>query len=160
MVERGIDVTSQSRLYRSPAFPPGAGPDYVNAVVGIETTLAPDAVLTVLHGIERDSGRVRRERWAARILDLDLLALGDHILPDPAGFARWRDMPLEEQTRHAPDYPVLPHPRMQDRAFVLKPLAEIAPEWRHPVTGVTVSEMLNRLPMSERRAVVPVDEAA
>ncbi|MFD2842150.1 2-amino-4-hydroxy-6-hydroxymethyldihydropteridine diphosphokinase [Paracoccus cavernae] len=79
-------------------------------------------------------------------IDLDLLALGGQVFPDEQGQTAWRDLPLEEQMRRAPEELILPHPRLQDRGFVLAPLAEVAPLWRHPIIGATVAEMLTALP--------------
>jgi len=151
-----LRVTRISSFYRTPCWPPGAGPDFVNAAATIETTLPPAAILARLHAVEKTFGRVRRERWAARTLDLDLLALGEFVLPDAETQGRWRTLPPDAQARAAPDELVLPHPRLQDRAFVLVPLAEIAPEWRHPILGLTVAEMLAGLPAAEKAGISPV----
>jgi 2-amino-4-hydroxy-6-hydroxymethyldihydropteridine diphosphokinase len=91
-----------------------------------------------------------------RTLDIDLLAMGDSVLPDPATQDRWRDLAPEDQVRVTPDALVLPHPRLQDRAFVLVPLADVAPGWVHPRTGLSVREMLERLPAQDRDAVKPL----
>ncbi len=152
----GFDVTSSSCYIQSPAFPPGSGPDYVNAVVAFTTTLGPAEVVGRLHDIEAAFGRVRGERWSARILDLDLLALGDHVLPDRETYDAWVDLPLEEQKRKTPDRLVLPHPRMAERAFVLVPLAEIAPDWVHPVTGLTATAMRDALDPSDLGVITPL----
>lgn len=155
MVNEGLRLRAVSRFFRSPAFPAGSGPDYVNACAMAQTTLTPDAALAALHRIEARLGRVRQGRWGARGIDLDLLAAGDAVLPDPATQAHWRALPLEEQMRLAPDRLILPHPRLADRAFVLIPLAEIAPAWRHPVSGMTVAQMAAALPEAEKAALVP-----
>ncbi|NAZ38080.1 2-amino-4-hydroxy-6-hydroxymethyldihydropteridine diphosphokinase [Rubellimicrobium sp. CFH 75288] len=144
-----------SRLWRSPSWPPG-GPDYVNAAAAFETLLSPDRLLGRLHALEAAFGRRREGRWTARSLDLDLLAWGDAIRPDPATAKAWRDLPPARQGREAPDGLVLPHPRLQDRAFVLLPLAEIAPSWRHPALGLTVSALLSALPAEALRDVRPL----
>ncbi len=156
MADRVTDVTSHSRLYISPAFPPGAGPDYVNAVVQVKTRLRPEAFLDRLHEIEAAFGRQRRERWSARVLDLDLLSLDDCVRPDARTFAHWSGLPLEKQKTTTPDRLILPHPRLQERAFVLVPLAEIAPDWRHPVTGRTARQMRDALDPSDLASVRPV----
>lgn len=151
-----------SPLYRTPCFPAGAGPDYVNAaaVVTLRHNAAAPEVLEVLHDIEARFGRERHSRWAARTLDIDLLALGDEVWPDAATQSHWRGLPLADQARLAPEGLILPHPRMQDRAFVLVPLADVAPDWQHPLLGQSVSQMLATLPAADRDEVVRLNPAA
>ena len=129
----------------------------MNAVVAVETKQEPAEVIATLHRIEAGFGRVRRERWAPRILDLDLLALDDLILPDVTGWRMWAEMPLEDQVRRTPEEPILPHPRIQDRAFVLVPLHDIAPDWRHPITRKNTTEMLAALDSNEIEDLEPLD---
>jgi 2-amino-4-hydroxy-6-hydroxymethyldihydropteridine diphosphokinase len=145
-----------SRLWRSPAFPAGSGPDFVNAAMALDTPLSAPALLDALHAIEARFGRERQRRWGPRSLDLDLLAHGEEVLPDRAGWARWRDLPLERQMRETPEALILPHPRLQDRGFVLVPLAEVAPDWRHPVTGLTVTRMRDGLPAAAHEGLEPL----
>lgn len=152
----GLRITALSRFWRSPAFPPGSGPDFVNAAAAIETDLAPGALLARLHAIEAGLGRVRERRWGQRTLDLDLLAMGDTVLPGAATLRRWMELPLAEQMSTAPGELILPHPRLQDRAFVLIPLAEIAPDWRHPLLRRSVREMADALPEAEKSALEPL----
>ncbi len=156
----GIDVLAVSRLYSTPCFPPGAGPDYVNgaAIITTKTFCDVASVLGKLHELEQKFGRRRENRWAMRTLDLDLLAAGDSILPDAATQDAWRALPPATQATATPDQPILPHPRMQDRAFVLVPLADIAPGWRHPRLGLTVTDMLAALPEADRAAVRPLPD--
>lgn len=158
-------LAAASRLYRTPAFPPGAGPDFVNAAAalwipgGDAGGMPGDAasILARLHEIESDFGRARTVRWGQRTLDLDLIALGDAVLPDPDTFRRWQGLDPAAQREQTPGQLILPHPRMQDRAFVLVPLAEImsviTPNWRHPVLGRSVREMLEALPHAEIESV-------
>ncbi len=151
----GVAVTAVSRFFDTPCFPAEAGPDYVNAAIAVATNLTAHDLLTVLHGIENRFGRRREQRWGMRTLDLDLIALDDTVLPDPGTVRRWIEIPPADQIRHTPPDLILPHPRLQDRAFVLVPLMDIAPQWRHPVLGKTIATMYAALPEHERAAVTP-----
>jgi len=122
----GVAVVRCSRWYLSQPVPPSDQPWYVNAVAMVETRLGPAALLGALLALEARFGRRRSVANAARTLDLDLL---DY---DGGRFA----------TKHL----LLPHPRLHERRFVLAPLAEIAPEWRHPLLAITASELLRHLP--------------
>lgn len=119
-------VVAASRLYRTAPVggPPGQA-DYLNAAVALRTPLAPPELLAALLSFERAAGRERRERWGPRVLDLDLLAVGSRAL---------RTKELE-----------LPHPRLLERAFVLAPLAEVAPDWVHPERGLCVRDALGQV---------------
>jgi 2-amino-4-hydroxy-6-hydroxymethyldihydropteridine diphosphokinase len=122
-----ITLISCSRLYRSAAWPNPADPEFVNAMIAVETSLAPDALLARLHAIEAEFGRVRRQANAPRTLDLDIVDYAG-LVSAPGGS------------------PILPHPRLADRVFVLLPLAEIAPDWRHPVTGAAIADLIRASP--------------
>lgn len=156
LVSRGATVVQQSRYYATPCFPAGAGPDYVNACARVNLEGNPDELLRIMHEIEADFDRARVQRWGSRTLDLDLIAMADVVLPDSETHNRWLSLPLEEQMTASPDQLILPHPRLQDRAFVLVPLADVAPDWRHPVLGKTVLEMRDSLPAEHLSEVVPI----
>lgn len=155
--QAGLSTLHLSPLYATPCFPAGAGPDYVNAAAAASIPPGWDAArtLALLHEVEARFGRTRDTRWGMRTLDLDLVAFGSAVAPDPATFAAWRDLDPALQRRQAPDRLILPHPRLQDRAFVLVPLNDIAPTWVHPVSGQTVSAMLAALPAADRAEVRP-----
>jgi 2-amino-4-hydroxy-6-hydroxymethyldihydropteridine diphosphokinase len=149
-----------SRFFRTPAFPAGAGPDFVNAALELSSDEAPEQLMARLHDIEQSFGRVRATRWGPRSLDLDLVAGDDLVLPDVATQAQWRALPAERQSIDIPDRLILPHPRVQDRAFVLVPLCDVAPQWMHPLLGLTVAQMCENLPQSDRDCVVALPESA
>lgn len=146
-----------SRFYRTPAFPPGSGPDFVNAAAALHWEDTPDALLALLHEIEASLGRTRRTRWEARIVDLDLIALGSQVWPDAKTQRDWQNLAPDRAAQEAPDRLILPHPRMAERSFVLVPLADIAPDWCHPLTGLSVAEMLAARPATERAEVTALD---
>lgn len=120
-----IKVTQISSLWRSEAWPDPEYPPYNNAVFAVSTTLMPEGLLSALHALETQDGRVRGVAInQPRVLDLDLIAYGDVV--------RQGDL-------------VLPHPRAHERGFVMGPLAEIAPQWRHPVLGLSARELYARV---------------
>ncbi|HET6161246.1 MAG TPA: 2-amino-4-hydroxy-6-hydroxymethyldihydropteridine diphosphokinase [Dongiaceae bacterium] len=126
----GLRILARSPWYESAPVPASDQPWYVNGVVRAATALAPQEVLAKLHDIEAELGRQRVERNEARSIDLDIIAFGKMILNGPAS-------------------PIVPHPRMAERAFVLLPLADLAPDWRHPATGERISELIARLPRDQ-----------
>ena len=152
-----IAVEAVSPFYQTPCFPAGAGPDYVNAAARLRCDLSPQELLTVLHAIEAEFGREREVRWGMRTLDLDLIAAEDIVLPDPETYSRWRTLPPSEQTRQAPDQLILPHPRLQDRGFVLVPLRDIAAQWWHPVLNRTIEDMCDALSPADLAEIVALD---
>jgi 2-amino-4-hydroxy-6-hydroxymethyldihydropteridine diphosphokinase len=158
LAKLGLLDRSMSPIYRTPCFPAGAGPDYLNAVAAFSVAegVTAEQILGWLHQVEAAFGRTRDRRWGARTLDLDLLALGDLVLPDAATQNQWRALPADRQAKVAPDRLILPHPRLQDRAFVLVPMADVDPDWRHPRLGLTVRQMLAALPPDEVADVTPI----
>jgi 2-amino-4-hydroxy-6-hydroxymethyldihydropteridine diphosphokinase len=123
----GIRVTSVSPLIVTTPFGRRNQPSFVNAVAEIATHLPPEALMRRLHAIERGAGRRRAVRWGPRALDLDLI--------DYRGLIRTGNG----------ERLILPHPGIAKRAFVLEPIAAIAPKWRHPASRLSAREMLRRL---------------
>lgn len=149
-------IEAESQIYSTPCVPEGAGPDYANAVVRIATPLGPDAFMRQLHDLEEQYERTRTVRWGARTLDLDLLDWGGTVLPNVEVWSAWADLPPDLQITRTPDRLVLPHPRLHSRAFVLVPLAEIDPAWRHPVLGRTAAQLRDALPADHLAAIRPL----
>ncbi len=137
LAAEGVAADKLSPWYRSAPMPAGDQPWYVNGVAAVTTRLGPGELLDLLHRIERRFGRIRRERNEARVLDLDLLDYDGRV--QPGGPA------------------TLPHPRLHERAFVLLPLRDVAPGWRHPVSGIAVEDLIAALPPGQRveRIVAP-----
>ena len=135
LARRGVRIVRRSRWFESAPVPLSDQPWFVNGVAIVQTALPPAELLALLHETERRFGRERRQVNAARILDLDLIAYGDLVRTD------------------AP--PLLPHPRLHERAFVLLPLADLAPDWRHPATGRTLAEMIGALPAEQSIRPLP-----
>jgi len=158
LAQKSIIIDECSPFYETPAFPAGSGPNYVNTVIKARTSLSPDAMLQVLHSVEAELGRARSKRWEARVIDIDILDYEGVVLPDLQTHKTWRDMPLEQQLTIWPDGLILPHPRIQDRAFVLVPLRTIAPDWVHPVTKETIDVLLGRLPPQDLETVVVISD--
>jgi 2-amino-4-hydroxy-6-hydroxymethyldihydropteridine diphosphokinase len=131
LARRGVSVVRVSPWYRTAPVPASEQPWYVNAVVEVVTKLSADRLLAVLHEVEQAFGRVRTVANAARMIDLDLLDFRGQTAPGGPGQA------------------ILPHPRLTTRAFVLRPLADLAPAWRHPVSGTPIQALLAALPTDQ-----------
>jgi len=129
LASQGVRVASVSSYYLTKAWPDPADPDFVNAVARVETTRSPRELLELLHATEAYFGRTRGAKNAPRPLDLDLIDYDGRVELGP---------------------PELPHPRLADRAFVLVPLEELAPSWRHPATGKLIAELLLALAPEKR----------
>lgn len=129
----GVTVRAVSRFYETEAVGRAGQPNYVNAVALIETAMPPEALLRRLKQIERAGGRRGGSPWGPRTLDIDILDYKGRVLRwrgRSPGFARAGGRPL-----------VLPHPWIEKRPFVLRPLLDVAPAWRHPVTKMTALEL-------------------
>ena len=111
----GLSIAGRSGWWRSAAWPDPSAPDYLNGVALVETSLSPQGVMAALLALEAQFGRTRGAPNAPRTLDLDLIAYGREVVEEPGL--------------------VVPHPRAHERRFVMGPLAEVAPDWRHPVSG-------------------------
>ena len=124
----GLKIVEASSIYSSCAYGKEGAPDYVNAVARISSFLPPYAMLSRLHAIEKRAARSRGQRWGARTLDLDILDWNGRITGARhecgQGYAVFRPLSL-------------PHPGIASRPFVILPLAEIMPNWHHPVSGKT-----------------------
>lgn len=134
----GIRVVNVAPFYRTPALAGYVQPDYVNSAAEIEAAEPPEALLQKLHRIEALFGRVRRDRWAPRVIDIDLLDYRGLVTPGRSGPSGVAGMPI-----------ALPHPGISGRGFVLVPLREVAPGWRHPVSGESVERLIAALPPGE-----------
>lgn len=152
-----FELSALSSWFQTPAYPEGSGPDFVNGVAEFRTGMAPRDILRHLHSVEAALGRERTERWSARVCDLDLIAIADLVLPDTETQGRWRNISLERQMADAPGELILPHPRLQERSFVLVPLAEIAPDWQHPTLGQSVLEMLEGIGSDAVKSIRKID---
>jgi 2-amino-4-hydroxy-6-hydroxymethyldihydropteridine diphosphokinase len=120
--DAGLTIVKRSSWWRSASWPDPSLPDYMNAVVLVETAMGPQETLQALHAVEARFGRRRDQANAPRVLDLDLIAHGRTVTEGGEGLA-------------------VPHPRAAERLFVMGPLAEIAPGWRHPVSGLSASAL-------------------
>jgi 2-amino-4-hydroxy-6-hydroxymethyldihydropteridine diphosphokinase len=149
-------IISLSRFFQTPAFPKGSGPDFVNAALVARAQGSADEILEKLHAIEHELGRVRETRWGQRTIDIDLIAVGQKIIPNSETYRKWQLLPFSQQSTIAPDQLILPHPRMQDRAFVLGPMMEICPDWVHPVIQKSVSQMYDELDSRDKAELMPL----
>jgi 2-amino-4-hydroxy-6-hydroxymethyldihydropteridine diphosphokinase len=133
--EKRIRILTRSGWYRTEPVPRSDQPWFVNAVVSVATELGAKDLLMLLQAAERQFGRIRAGVNAPRILDLDILDYQGEVIDT---------MSL-----------VLPHPRLHERRFVLMPIAEIAPDWRHPMFGLTAAQLLAQLSSEQQIERLP-----
>jgi len=130
-LSKSLDIVAVSPWYVTAPVPVSDQPDFLNAVIHIQTNLSAHSVLEFLHSVERRFGRVRSVRNAARKLDLDLLAYDSSVIDE--------------------DRLTVPHPRLFERAFVLLPWCDLAPDWCHPVLDKTIRELVERIDLTEQK---------
>ncbi|MCK4940044.1 MAG: 2-amino-4-hydroxy-6-hydroxymethyldihydropteridine diphosphokinase [Rhodospirillaceae bacterium] len=142
-----IELVELSRWYESAPVPVSDQPWFINGVASIETKISPEQLMEVLHKTEAECGRERNnpglEKNAPRLLDLDLLDFNGSV--------------SGSSDKNAKKGPILPHPRMGERAFVLLPLADIAPDWAHPVTKQSLDELIKALNPDQVARPIPAD---
>jgi len=130
-----ISILKRSKFYETEPIPKSDQPWFINAVVSVKTGHNALDLLNILHEIEQHMGRVRRDKWEARVIDLDLLCYDDEIYPSPAEWQIASKNPLQ-------DKPVIPHARLHERNFVLIPIIDISSDWIHPVLNKNVLNLL------------------
>lgn len=135
MEKAGLEIQSCSSFYETEPVPKSDQPWFINAVASVKTGLNADKLLKLLHSIEQTLGRTRRERWEARVIDLDLLGYNEQVFPSLVQWKKAGAVNLETDM-------IVPHIRMHERDFVLIPLKEIAPGWKHPVFLKNAEQLL------------------
>ena len=144
-----IESLLESNWYISESFLNKRDPRYVNVGIKFSTKLKPKKVLNFTSGLENRYGRKRQERWGPRTCDIDILLCDQKILPSKLYFNKWLNLNLSDQIRLVPNELILPHPRLQERTFFLKPLDDLQPDWIHPFLKMKAKEMLDSLPPYE-----------
>ena len=137
--QAGLPVIARSSWWRSAAWPDPTGPEYRNGIALVDTNSSPEAVMEALFAIERAFGRNRGAPNAPRTLDLDLIAHG-RLVVDTPGLR-------------------IPHPRAHERRFVMGPLAEVAPDWRHPVSGKTAAQLASTARVGRDARATPLSSS-
>ena len=134
---RGVIILRRSRIYRTSPYGPLDQPVFTNAAAAIRTSLSADALLSIVKKIEARAGPRSSMHWGPRALDIDIIDYNRQIL-------NWsqRDTQFFKCKRFSL---ILPHPRIETRAFVLQPLLDVAPHWHHPVSGLHAAQLLTRL---------------
>ncbi len=139
----------ESNWYISSSIIDEKEPRYVNVGIRFNTNLNPIDLLNYTSGLEKRFGRKREKRWEPRTCDIDILLCNQLILPNKAHFQKWLKLDFSDQIKLSPNELILPHPRLQERTFFLKPLIDLQPDWIHPFLGMKAKEMLDSLPPNE-----------
>ena len=144
--ENDVIIEKKSSWYQSKAFPNPLDPPFVNRCLKVLTHLEPLDFLDLISNIETELGRKRKKRWESRVCDIDILSNNQKILPNLDKFNYWYKMELYNQIVIKPKELIIPHPRIQEREFVLLPLLDIQPNWTHPILNKTVLQLCEELP--------------
>ena len=150
---QAIQSLLESKWYISSSLVDKSEPRYVNVGIRFCTNLKPKELLNFTSDLEIKYGRKRQRRWEPRTCDIDILLCDQLILPSKQYFKKWLNLNFSDQIRLVPDELILPHPRLQDRTFFLKPLNDLQPEWIHPFLKVKAKEMLDSLPPYELESI-------
>jgi len=148
---KGLKILDVSSFFETEPVPVSDQPDFINCALRAETLLPATALLLLFQEIEKTLGRKAGERWCARTLDIDLLGYGESIFPDRK---KWQAVVGDANPAATLDEPVVPHPRLHKRAFVLLPLLDIAPDWVHPVEQKSIAELAHEPIILQQRGSV------
>ncbi|MDC0073827.1 2-amino-4-hydroxy-6-hydroxymethyldihydropteridine diphosphokinase [Alphaproteobacteria bacterium] len=135
LYHKGISVCKRSKIYKSSPVPLSHQPLYYNAVIEVKCNLDPRELLNILHEVELSLGRIRKEKWSERVIDLDLLSYNDFIISNSIK---------------------IPHPRMHERSFVLRPMSDIAPFWTHPIIKKSISDL--NMCLNDGQIIAPLSD--
>ena len=150
---RAIKSVVESKWYSSLSFLDEREPRYVNVGIELNTNLKPVELLNFTSALENKYGRKRQRRWDPRTCDIDILLCDQLILPNKLSFVKWLKLDLPDQIKLIPNELILPHPRLQERAFFLNPLNDLQPDWIHPFLKIKAKEMLDSLPPHELESI-------
>lgn len=150
----GLNEVKVSGFYRTAPVPRSNQPDFINCVIAGETNYSALEMLDICQSVEMSYGRERAVRWDARTLDIDIINFGQQVFPS---LDEWHVVANNMKASTNIPHLVLPHPFMHRRAFVLRPLCDLMPEWRHPVFGRSASDLLSDQGEQDRKHVEPVE---
>jgi len=148
---KGLKTIDISSFFETKPVPVSDQPDFINCALKAETLLSATALLALFQETEKALGRKAGERWCARTLDIDLLGYGESIFPDQK---KWQAVVGDANPAATLEEPVVPHPRLHKRAFVLLPLLDIAPDWVHPVEQKSIVELMHEPIILQQRGSV------